>query len=130
MIMIRSRDTDFKPQTAAEEKNKNKSNVPSGLMHLIETIFIKIRQKPELLEHVVLRVGDGDKEIREFFMFTTVAANINDPDTTGTRARKAAIECFKLVQDTDLSVFIADTTSFCTDVVTQHYALVYIHWVS
>lgn len=83
-------------------------------MHLIETIFVKIRMKPELLEHVVTRGAGG--QINEFFMFTTVAANVNDPDTTGTRARRAAVECFKLVQDLDLSAFIADTTSFCADV--------------
>ena len=82
-------------------------------MHLIETIFVKIRMKPELLEHVVTRGAGG--QINEFFMFTTVAANVNDPDTTGTRARRAAVECFKLVQDLDLSAFIADTTSFCAD---------------
>jgi hypothetical protein len=83
-------------------------------MHLIETIFIKIRVKPELLEHVVQR-GPGtpppgcprcphapspppDGRIEEFFMFTTVATNVNDPDNTGMRARRAAVECFKLVQ--------------------------------
>jgi hypothetical protein len=49
-------------------------------------------------------------------MFTTVASNVNDPDATGTRARRAAVECFKLVQDLDLSAFIADTTTFCADV--------------
>ena len=60
-------------------------------------------------EQVVVRDGAAGTHaaVEDFFMFSAVVTHINDPDISGGRARRAAIECFKLVRDAGMAQFIA-----------------------
>jgi len=103
------------------------SNLKVRLMHLVQTMFRKIHHKPELMEYSVKRNEEG--ELTEFLMFTTLVEHINDPDATGMHARAGAIQGIKMARrDESLLRFIAQTTTFCSDVaigIANAYSAVY-----
>eukprot|EP00658_Telonema_sp_P-2_P011919 TRINITY_DN14558_c0_g1_i11.p1 TRINITY_DN14558_c0_g1~~TRINITY_DN14558_c0_g1_i11.p1 ORF type:complete len:570 (-),score=149.46 TRINITY_DN14558_c0_g1_i11:41-1750(-) len=85
------------------------------LLHLVQTMFKKIRHKPELMEYLVKRDDQG--ELSEFFMFSTLVNHINDPDEAGVHARRGALTGITVAEKHPaLLRFIAHTTTFCSDV--------------